>query len=105
MARQHTFRLLLGLSRGSRVSGEDILEVTGGRGHGPGPVTEAAMRVDGVNPFIEKLAFGAVLIAVAASRAASSMWRKRISSSFRIMNFCRVEHSLAEIGAEILWCS
>ena len=48
------------------MSRQDIRDVTGRRGHGPGPATEAAMRVDGVDPFFEKPAFGSVLIAVAA---------------------------------------
>ena len=50
----------------ARMSSQDIRDVTGRRGHGPGPATEAAMRVDGVDPFFEEPAFGSVLIAVAA---------------------------------------
>ena len=50
----------------ARMSREDIRDVTGSRGYGPGPVTEAAMRVDGVDPFVEKPALGLVLIVVAS---------------------------------------
>ena len=45
---------------------KDGLDVAGVRGHGVDPATEAAMGVDGGDPFLEEPALGSVLIGVLA---------------------------------------
>ena len=60
------FPVFLTLTRVSRVSCKNILNVAGGSRNIPHPAAKATMCVDSVRPFVKESALGLVLFAVTA---------------------------------------